>query len=114
MSGTRIISSAPAGSGERHMDQKAARRYKGVFPVVPTTFDDRGDLDLDSQRRCLDFMIEAGSNGLCILANFSEQFALSDHEREVLIDLTLEHVAGRVPVIVTTTHFSTRICAERS
>src|SRR5947209_13189629 len=26
----------------------------------------------------------------------------------------LKHVAGRVPVIVTTTHFSSRICAERS
>ncbi len=26
----------------------------------------------------------------------------------------LEHVAGRVPVIVTTTHFATHICAERS
>ena len=26
----------------------------------------------------------------------------------------LEHVAGRVPVIVTTTHFGSRICAERS
>src|SRR4051812_13627026 len=48
---------------------------------------------LDSQRRCLDFMIDAGSNGLCILANFSEQFVLSDEEREVLTDLTLEHVA---------------------
>jgi dihydrodipicolinate synthase/N-acetylneuraminate lyase len=39
---------------------------------------------------------------------------LSDEEREVLTDLTLEHVAGRVPVIVTTSHFSTRVCAERS
>jgi len=26
----------------------------------------------------------------------------------------LEHVAGRVPVIVTTTHYSTKVCAERS
>ena len=89
-------------------------RYKGVFPVVPTTFDDDGDLDLDSQRRCLDFMIDAGSNGLCILANFSEQFVLSDEERQTLTDLTLDYVAGRVPVIVTTTHFSSKICAERS
>ena len=32
----------------------------------------------------------------------------------MLTDAHLEHVAGRVPVIVTTTHFSTRICAERS
>ena len=88
--------------------------YKGVFPLAPTTFDDAGDLDLDSQRRCIDFLIDAGSNGICILANFSEQFVLSDEEREVLTDTILEHVAGRVPVIVTTTHFSSRICAERS
>ena len=59
-------------------------------------------------------MIDAGSDGLCILANFSEQFLLADDEREVLTRTVLEHVAGRVPVIVTTTHFSTRVCAERS
>ena len=89
-------------------------RYKGVFPVVPTTFDEAGGLDLPSQLRCVDFMIDAGSTGLCILANFSEQFVLSDGEREVLTAAILKHVNGRVPVIVTTTHFGTRICAERS
>ncbi len=89
-------------------------RHQGVYPVVPTTFSETGELDLDSQRRCLDFMIDAGSNGLCILANFSEQFVLSDAERETLTDVILRHVAGRVPVIVTTTHFSSRVCAERS
>ncbi len=89
-------------------------RYRGLFPVVPTTFDEQGNLDLPSQKRCVDFMIDAGSDGLCILANFSEQFLLSDDEREVLSRTILEHVAGRVPVIVTTTHFSTKVCAERS
>ena len=92
----------------------AEPRYRGVFPVAPTIFHDNGDLDLEGQRRCIDFLIDAGSNGICILANFSEQFVLSDEEREVLTDAILEHVAGRVPVIVTTTHFSSRICAERS
>lgn len=90
------------------------RPYRGVFPVVPTIFDAAGGLDLEGQKRCIDFMIDAGSHGLCILANFSEQFVLSDAEREVLTKLCLEHVAGRVPVIVTTTHFSSRVCAERS
>jgi dihydrodipicolinate synthase/N-acetylneuraminate lyase len=94
------------------MTQRAA--LKGVFPVAPTIFDDRGELDLPSQLRCLDFLIDAGSNGICILANYSEQFALTDAERETLTDAILKHVAGRVPVIVTTTHFSSRICAERS
>lgn len=89
-------------------------RYRGVFPVVPTIFDESGALDLPGQLRAVDFMIDAGSDGLCILANFSEQFVLSDEEREVLTAAILKHVAGRVPVIVTTTHFSSRVCAERS
>ena len=89
-------------------------RHKGVFPVVPTTFTESGELDLESQKRCIDFMIAAGSNGICILANFSEQFVLSDQERETLTTIILRHVAGRVPVIVTTTHFSSRVCVERS
>ncbi|MEN5163057.1 dihydrodipicolinate synthase family protein [Achromobacter kerstersii] len=89
-------------------------RYRGIFPVVPTPFTESGELDLPSQKRAVDFMIDSGVDGLCILANFSEQFVLSDDEREVLTRAILEHVAGRVPVIVTTTHFSTRVCAARS
>lgn len=95
-------------------DNQRTVRYKGVFPVVPTIFDAAGNLDLSGQRRCVDFMIDSGSDGLCILANFSEQFVLSDQEREILTKEILDHVAGRVPVIVTTTHFSSQICAARS
>lgn len=89
-------------------------RYRGIFPVVPTTFNEDGTLDLSSQKRCLDFMMDSGVDGLCLLANFSEQFLVSDEEREIITRTCLEHVAGRVPVIVTTTHTSTKICAERS
>jgi len=96
------------------MTQTRRPRHRGVFPVVPTTFTETGELDLASQKRCVDFMIDAGSQGVCILANFSEQFALSDDEREQLTRTILEHVAGRVPVIVTTTHFGSRVCAQRS
>ena len=90
------------------------RPYKGIFPVAPTIFDEQGGIDLEGQLRAIDFMIDAGSDGICILANFSEQFVLTDDEREMLTSAILAHVAGRVPVIVTTTHFSTRITAERS
>ncbi|BEU21463.1 dihydrodipicolinate synthase family protein [Paraburkholderia sp. 22B1P] len=91
-----------------------APTYRGVFPVAPTIFDEDGRLDLEGQKRAIDFMIDAGSHGVCILANFSEQFALSDAERETVQSTVLEHVAGRVPVIVTTTHFSSQLCAGRS
>jgi dihydrodipicolinate synthase/N-acetylneuraminate lyase len=92
----------------------ARQRFRGVFPVAPTIFDERGEIDVDGQRRCVDFLIDAGANGICILANFSEQFVLADAERDELMTLILDHVAGRVPVIVTTSHFSSKVCAERS
>src|SRR4051795_9626699 len=104
----------PAPMEHPSMTPTAQRPYRGVFPVAPTIFDDRGELDLAGQRRCIDFMIDAGSNGLCILANFSEQFVLTDAEREQVMHAVLEHVAGRVPVIVPTTHFSSAVCAARS
>jgi dihydrodipicolinate synthase/N-acetylneuraminate lyase len=88
--------------------------YSGIFPIAPTTFDERGALDLKSQKRAIEFLIDAGVNGLCILANFAEQFALTDAERAELITLIIDDVAGRVPVIVTTSHYSSRVAAERS
>lgn len=94
--------------------RSSTRPYRGVFPVAPTIFHENGQLDLEGQKRAIDFMIDAGSDGICILANFSEQFVLSDEERETVMNAVLEHVAGRVPIIVTTSHFSSDICAERS
>ncbi|MEP7182161.1 MAG: dihydrodipicolinate synthase family protein [Betaproteobacteria bacterium] len=90
------------------------RPYTGVWPVAPTPFAANGDVDLPGQRRVLDCMIDQGVDGICILANYSEQFVLTDDERSTLVDLCLDHVAGRVPVIVTCSHFSTRIAAERA
>ena len=88
--------------------------YTGIYPIAPTPFTASGDLDLDGQRRVLDCMIDQGVDGICVLANYSEQFLLTDDERTTLVDLCLSHVAGRVPVIVTCSHFSTRIAAERA
>ncbi len=90
-----------------------ARPWRGVWPVVPTVFTETGDLDLEGQRRVLDCMVAQGSDGLCILANYSEQFLISDEERETLARICLEHVAGRLPVIVAASHFSTRIVVGR-
>lgn len=90
-----------------------SRPYRGVWPVAPTPFHEDGALDLDGMRRVLDCMIDQGVDGLCILANYSEQFLLSDDERETLMRLCLEHTAGRVPVIVTCSHFSSQIVVDR-
>jgi len=87
---------------------------RGIFPIAPTPFTETGELDLDGQTRVLDCMIDQGVDGICILANYSEQFLLSDDERDTLIDVCLKRVAGRVPVITTCSHFSTRIAVARA
>src|SRR4051794_14845850 len=86
---------------------------RGVLPIAPTPFSESGEVDLDGQRRVLDCMVDQGVDGICILASFSEQFLLTDAERDRLTELCLTHVAGRVPVIVTCSHFSTRVACER-
>jgi 2-keto-3-deoxy-L-arabinonate dehydratase len=86
----------------------------GVLPVAPTTFHDDETLDLDSQARVVDFLIDAQADAVCILANYSEQFSLTDDERDQVAAHVLAHAAGRIPVIVTTSHYSARIAAERS
>ncbi len=88
--------------------------YRGIWPVAPTPFHDDGKVDEDGMRRVLDCMVDQGVDGICILANFSEQFLISDAEREMLTRLCMEHVDGRVPVIVTVSHFATPIVVDRA
>ncbi|NRA21155.1 MAG: dihydrodipicolinate synthase family protein [Oceanospirillaceae bacterium] len=88
--------------------------YSGIWPVAPTPFNSDGSIDAQGMCRVLDCMIDQGVDGICILANFSEQFLISDQEREQLTRLSLEHVAGRVPVIVTISHFANQIVVERA
>ena len=90
------------------------RPYSGIWPVAPTPFQEDGNLDLEGMKRVLDLIIDQGADGVCILANFSEQFLLTDEERAVLTRLCLEHIAGRIPVIVTVSHFSTQVVEARA
>ena len=88
--------------------------YSGIWPVAPTAFHPDGTLDLEGNKRVLDCMVDQGVDGICILANYSEQFLISDDERETLTRLGVEHVARRVPVIVTISHFATDIAVARA
>lgn len=86
----------------------------GVFPIAPTPFHEDETVDFEGQARAIEFLIDAGVDGICILANYAEQFALTDDERAQLQSAILKQVDGRVPVIVTTSHYSTRVAAQRS
>ncbi len=88
--------------------------YKGIWPVAPTPFSADGVVDYKGMIRVLDCMIDQGVDGICILANFSEQFLISDAEREQLTRVCLEHAGERIPLIVTISHFATDIAVTRA
>ena len=93
---------------------KLNKPLTGILPVAPTPFHADGRVDEEGMRRVIDCMIDQGVDAICILANYSEQFLLSDDERALLMRLSLEHTADRVPVIVTVSHFSTGIATARA
>jgi hypothetical protein len=49
----------------------------GVVPVAPTIFRDDQAVDLGGTARVVDYLMDAGVDGLCLLANYSEQFSLT-------------------------------------
>jgi 4-hydroxy-tetrahydrodipicolinate synthase len=91
-----------------------AAALAGVVPVVPTIFRDDETVDLGGTARVVDYLMDAAVDGLCLLANYSEQFSLTDDERDAIARTLLGRVAGRLPVVVTTSHYSARVAAARS
>jgi 4-hydroxy-tetrahydrodipicolinate synthase len=97
--------------GDKISDQKQATRpegrFRGVFAIPPTPFDDAGNIDEPSLRRCVDFCVAAGAHGVVAPVNASEAIALTDQERLRVAEVLVEQAAGRVPVIVGVSGIST-------
>ena len=89
-------------------------KYNGMWPVAPTPFHENGEVDYEGMNRVIDCMVDQKVEGICILANYSEQFLLSDDEREKLTKLCMKKIDGRVKTIVTVSHFATDIVRPRA
>lgn len=88
--------------------------FRGIFPIVNTTFHDDGRIDLDSQRRLVRFLIASGAHGLGLFGNASEGYALGEDERRQLLRVILDEVAGAVPVVVSSGHTGTDVAVALS
>src|SRR4051812_29020934 len=112
MQGRAILRSATAGPGLRidlHMT-----KLEGVYPILNTTFQEDGSLDLASQARLVEHLLEAEAHGLGLFGNASEGYALSAREREELLKLVRKQVDGRVPLVVSSGHTGTDSAVEAS
>ncbi|HZK56035.1 MAG TPA: dihydrodipicolinate synthase family protein [Desulfosporosinus sp.] len=67
-----------------------------VLPVTPLT--KTGEIDEDSTRNLVDFVINNGVHGILALGSTGEVFALTEAERKRFIKIVVDHTKGRVPV----------------
>jgi len=81
--------------------------FKGTAPALITPFTSNNQVDEAALRRVIDFQISGGSDysgieALVVLGTTGENPTVTPEERRVIIKLAIEHVAGRIPVIVGT------------
>jgi len=96
------------------MTELIHRFSSGVFVIAATPFTEDGALDLVSTDRMIDFYLQTGVTGLTILGIMGEAPKLTGAESRSFVQRVLSRVDGRVPVIVTTSHFSTQVVVDRA
>src|SRR6185312_4551382 len=78
--------------------------FRGSYTVTITPFTEDGSaIDVEAWKGFLDWQLEVGVPGIIVLGTAGEYLAVSDDERTHLVETTVKHVDGRIPVLVGTT-----------
>lgn len=72
--------------------------FKGALVAIVTPFNN-GGVDEESLRRLIDFQIENGNSGIVPCGTTGESPTLSHEEHKRVIEITVEQVNKRVPVV---------------
>jgi dihydrodipicolinate synthase/N-acetylneuraminate lyase len=70
-----------------------------VLPALLTPFDERGEIDAAALRDHVEYLIEAGVQGIMPCGTTGETALLEPGETLAIVQTVVEAVAGRVPVI---------------
>ena len=82
--------------------------WKGVMPALTTKFKANDDLDIDMFLNNLDVQMEAGVSGVVLGGTLGEASTLTVEEKFFLLEKTVAHVAGNIPVIMNIAEGSTK------
>ena len=88
------------------------KKLKGTYVVMVTPFKENEDLDEKGLRANIAWYIREGIHGVICNGSTSEFANLCKEERKRVIDITVEAVKGRVPVMSGTAAHSTRETIE--
>ena len=84
----------------------------GVIPALVTPLDRGGELLEQGLRDVIDFTISNGVHGLFVLGSSGEIYGLNDDQKQRVVEITVEHTAGRVPIYAGASEITTRDCIK--
>lgn len=88
--------------------------FHGSMTAIITPFDEQGNVDEESYRQLIEFQIENGTDVIVPCGTTGESATLNYHEHNRVIDICIEQVNKRVPVIAGTGSNSTAEAIEIS
>ena len=92
--------------------QQSGNIRAGSLVAIVTPMNDDASLDLPGLKRLLDWHIAEGTDGIVIVGTTGESPTVSHDEHCTLIKTTVDHAAGRIPVIAGTGANSTAEAIE--
>lgn len=88
--------------------------FKGSIVAIVTPMHENGELDLEKFRSLLDFHITQGTDGIVVVGTTGESPTVDFDEHHLLMQVAVEHVAKRIPVIAGTGANSTQEAIDLS
>lgn len=82
----------------------------GVIPALVTPLTSEGDVMEQGLRDLIDHVIGRGVHGVFVLGSSGEIYGLSNDQKRQVVEITVDHVAGRVPVYAGASEITTRDC----
>lgn len=76
------------------------KKIEGIIPVMLTPFSEEDMIDYESLENLIEWYIRHGADALFAVCQSSEMQFLSLQEKSELASFVVEHVRGRVPVLV--------------
>lgn len=86
--------------------------FKGVVPALLTLFDEQEAIDEKKTRVFVNHLISKGINGLYLTGSTGGSFLMTQKERKRVVEIVIDEVGGRVPVMVHVGAISTKKTIE--
>ncbi|REE80600.1 4-hydroxy-tetrahydrodipicolinate synthase [Lutibacter oceani] len=87
-------------------------QWSGVMPAVTTKFTNEDTLDLVNFEKNIKAQVEAGVSGIILGGTLGEASTLTQNEKKILIEKTVEIVQKKIPVIINIAEQSTKDAIE--